>query len=198
MDARFAALHLSGGTTELLLCEGDTLTRIGGTLDLHAGQLVDRVGVALGLDFPAGPALEALALHCVNPCGGGLPVCLDHDGLCCHLSGAETQCQRWIREGTRSAEQIAAEVFDLLARTVARMLAAASATTEVHQALIVGGVSSSCLLRNQLFKRLQALRCPVEVRFGEPRYSADNAAGIAWLGMQHWQAETHESAAEPL
>ena len=37
------------------------LTEIGGSLDLHAGQFVDRVGVALGLGFPAGPALEKLA-----------------------------------------------------------------------------------------------------------------------------------------
>lgn len=41
----FLALHLSGGTTEILLCENGRLTLLGGSLDLHAGQLVDRTGV---------------------------------------------------------------------------------------------------------------------------------------------------------
>ncbi|MBE0600837.1 MAG: hypothetical protein IH607_03555, partial [Firmicutes bacterium] len=56
LNAPFVALHLSGGTTETLLCDGETVRLIGQTLDLHAGQLVDRIGVELGLDFPAGAA----------------------------------------------------------------------------------------------------------------------------------------------
>ena len=56
------ALHLSGGTTDLLEMHEDRIKQIGGSLDLHAGQLVDRAGVAIGLLFPAGPALEELAL----------------------------------------------------------------------------------------------------------------------------------------
>mgnify|MGYP000411699526 FL=1 len=63
---RFLLLHASGGTTDLLLAEKQTdstyaLTQAGGSKDLHAGQFVDRVGVALGLQFPAGAALEQLA-----------------------------------------------------------------------------------------------------------------------------------------
>ena len=54
----FVALHLSGGTTELLACENGRLTLLGGCADLHAGQVVDRIGVAMGLPFPAGPHLE--------------------------------------------------------------------------------------------------------------------------------------------
>ncbi|MBQ9198249.1 MAG: O-sialoglycoprotein endopeptidase, partial [Clostridia bacterium] len=59
---RYLALHLSGGTTEVLLMAGNALELISGTRDLHAGQLIDRVGVALGLPFPAGPYLEKLAM----------------------------------------------------------------------------------------------------------------------------------------
>ena len=55
------ALHLSGGTTDLLEVNREHVGRLGGSADLHAGQLVDRAGVALGLPFPAGEALEALA-----------------------------------------------------------------------------------------------------------------------------------------
>ena len=54
------ALHLCGGTTELLLCEKGKLRLVGGAMDLHAGQMGDRVGVRLGLRFPAGPELEKL------------------------------------------------------------------------------------------------------------------------------------------
>lgn len=54
----FLALHLSGGTTEILLCENGRLTLLGGSLDLHAGQLVDRTGVRLHMPFPAGLRLK--------------------------------------------------------------------------------------------------------------------------------------------
>lgn len=61
---RFLLLHASGGTTDVLLAELQPkgryrITEVGGSLDLHAGQFVDRIGVALGLQFPTGPALEA-------------------------------------------------------------------------------------------------------------------------------------------
>ena len=82
-----------------------------------------------------------------------------------------------------TGEAIAAEVFDLLARTVARMIAAGARKTGASHALLVGGVASSSLLRRKLAQRMEKLGEPVELRFGKPEYSADNAAGVAWLGM---------------
>lgn len=99
------ALHLSGGTTELLSLKGDELTLLGGTLDLHAGQMVDRAGVAMGLHFPAGPYLEALAVK--GTAKALLPVSMTDGGLSCHLSGAESQLQRWIKASAMSKEDIA-------------------------------------------------------------------------------------------
>ena len=65
LDEPTLAWHLSGGTTELLLVvpeEGNVrAARIGGTTDLAAGQLIDRTGKLLHLDFPAGKALDKLA-----------------------------------------------------------------------------------------------------------------------------------------
>lgn len=73
---RFLLLHASGGTTDLLLAEKQTdstyaLTQAGGSKDLHAGQFVDRVGVALGLQFPGrsrfrttGRQLRPIASNC--------------------------------------------------------------------------------------------------------------------------------------
>jgi len=67
LSKEFVAFHLSGGTTEALLVKRHTGEHIfdaeiiAKSLDLKAGQSVDRTGVMLGLDFPAGMALDALA-----------------------------------------------------------------------------------------------------------------------------------------
>ncbi len=193
MPERFLALHLSGGTTELLLSQKDELTLLGGTLDLHAGQLIDRIGVKMGLPFPAGPSLESLALRNTEPVQALLPVSMEQGDLYCHFSGAETQCMRWLEKGTYTKERIAAEVFDVLARTVARLLKAASFQTGGLQALIVGGVASSTLLRELVAIRLGRI-CGMTLHFGKPEYSGDNAAGIAWLGMRKVMA----SRSDPL
>ena len=185
-EGPFVALHLSGGTTELLDCREGRLELLGGSEDLHAGQLVDRVGVALGLPFPAGPALERLAVSCPEKAAALLPASVSRDGLSCHLSGVETQAQRLIRAGELSRERIAAEVYDVLARTVARLLDGACRRTGARQALVVGGVASSALLRRLVGDRLSRLRSPVRVLYGQAQYSADNAAGVASIGMQRY------------
>ena len=186
MPSRFVALHVSGGTTDVLLSDGERLSPLGGSADLHAGQLVDRVGVALGLGFPAGPQLEPLALQA--NARALLPASLEADGLTCHLSGAETQAQRLIQAGSLSREQIAAEVYDLLARTLSRLLDAACRREGVDVALVVGGVASSQLLRRLMDQRLRRLRAPFRVRYGQPQYSADNAVGVASIGMRAYLA----------
>ncbi len=179
------ALHLSGGTTELLALWGEELTLLGGTLDLHAGQLVDRVGVALGLPFPAGPHLETLAL--AGQAEALLPVNMADGGLRCHFSGAESQAQRWIAAGAMPKENVAREVYDLLARTVARMLCAGAETTGIRQALLAGGVASSPLFRELVTARIAKRDRGLRVCFGKPEYSGDNAVGIALIGAARYR-----------
>ena len=152
-DGDLLAVHLSGGTTELLCLQGEKLTLMGGTLDLHAGQVVDRAGVALGLPFPAGPHLEKLAL--AGHSQARLPVSMEGGDLYCHLSGAETQLQRWIASGALLREDIAREVYDLLARTVARSVCAGAKQTGVGQVLMAGGVASSPLFREMVTERVR-------------------------------------------
>ena len=180
------ALHLSGGTTELLSLKGDELTLLGGTLDLHAGQLVDRTGVALGLPFPAGPHLEALARQ--GKAEARLPASMADQDLRCHFSGAETQVQRWIAQQAMPKEDIAREVYDLLARTVARMLAAGAKQTGIRQALVAGGVASSALFRELLLQRVKQRDRHLRVCFGKPEYSGDNAVGAALIGAEKYRA----------
>lgn len=176
------AVHLSGGTTEMLSLVGDELTLLGGTLDLHAGQVVDRTGVALGLPFPAGPHLEKLAVQ--GHSEARLPMTTRNGGMSCHLSGAETQVQRWIRQETLPREDIAREVYDLLARTVARMVCAGAAKTGIDQALLAGGVASSALFREMVTERIHKRDKTLRVCFGRPEYSGDNAVGVALIGAR--------------
>ena len=174
------AVHLSGGTTEVLSLIDDKLTLLGGTLDLHAGQVVDRTGVALGLPFPAGPHLEALAKK--GHSEARLPANLADGDLSCHFSGAETRVQQWIAKSELPREEIAAEIYDLLARTVSRMIVAASKKTGVRQVLIAGGVASSALFRELVTARTEKRDRGLRVCFGKPEYSGDNAVGAALIG----------------
>lgn len=103
-DREFIAFHVSGGTTEALLVRPDeekllNIDIIGRTLDLNAGQAVDRVGVAMGLKFPAGAELEKLALESrkifkPKPCVKGTDCC---------LSGIENKCLDMIKTARSSA-----------------------------------------------------------------------------------------------
>jgi N6-L-threonylcarbamoyladenine synthase len=177
-DAPMLALHLSGGTTEILRAHGDSLDLMGGTGDLHAGQFVDRVGVALGLAFPAGSHLEKLAIQ--GQAESLLPASVN--GLAVSFSGAETQVQRLIESGAHSPEQIAAEVFSCVARTIAKLIGNALASTGVRDVLLFGGVASSSLLKTILPDRLDRLHVRARLHWAEPELSGDNAAGVALIG----------------
>ena len=176
----FLAPHLSGGTTDLLAVEGERIRRIGGSADLHAGQLVDRAGVALGLPFPSGEHLEKLAA--AGRSEGLLGCSLEQGDLVCHLSGAETRVGQWIREKSLSPENAAREIYEMLARTIIRMLRAGARKTGLKEALVTGGVASSPLLRQLLEdRRRRTDGCP-ELVFGKPERSGDNAVGVALIG----------------
>lgn len=175
----YLALHLSGGTTEVLLMgQDESLSLISGTRDLHAGQLIDRVGVALGLSFPAGPSLEKLAA--TGEAHSLLPVSME-DGSC-HFSGAEARAMQWIKSKEMPSAQIAAEVFSLVERTVLRLLMHAADQTGVHDVLLTGGVASSQLFREQVTAINQKRRLGLHLYFGKREYAGDNAAGVALIG----------------
>ena len=181
----FLALHLSGGTTELLICRDGKIELIGGSLDLHAGQLIDRTGVRLHTPFPAGPYMEKLAMNGKAQALIGVSV----KGVNCNMSGAENKTARWIEEGKMTPEQISAEIFDFLCRTIIRMMEAASEQTGAKQALLAGGVASSTLLKELLLARAKKRGLGCKLHFARPELSGDNAVGVALLGADRYRKE---------
>lgn len=166
MDQRFLAWHLSGGTTELLLVEpGLRPTVIGGTEDLSAGQLIDRTGLALGLDFPAGKALDALAAE-----GEAKPYPIKLRELKFSLSGMQNKAQAMAKT---SRENTARFVLECLLYAIEQTTKRAREIYGDLPAVFTGGVSSNSLLRARMI--------PQGGIFGTPQCSTDNAMGIAVL-----------------
>ena len=171
MDKPHLAWHLSGGTTELLLVEPEGMnvkcTKIGGTTDISAGQLIDRTGVMLQLPFPAGKHLDALAEEAVGK---------DLFKVKCNamefsLSGVQNKVQQY-HDGHTDAETAA---YALRCVCYAVKQATRNAMKEYPglEVVLSGGVASNSMLRNEMQE--------VNAVFGAPAYSTDNAMGVAIL-----------------
>lgn len=178
-------VHLSGGTTEFLYIEEGEgsqpfkISLIGGTSDLHAGQFVDRVGVALGLPFPAGQEMENLA----NRAKGEyveIPSFVRRYQV--SFSGPESHAQRLIMQGI-PAEIIAYGVLACIAKTVEKVLRALIKETGMQDILFVGGVAANGIIRQRLRQRLEHRSIGARLFFADSRYSSDNAVGLASFGF---------------
>lgn len=170
----FAAFHVSGGTTEVLLVQprenGLDVSLVGETSDLNAGQAIDRVGVMMGLSFPCGREMEALAATSTKkPPSPRVSV----KNGCCNLSGLQNLAEKlWRESGDRAL--VSAFVFSFLARTLERMTEALDLAHPGLPIFYAGGVMSNRYLQSRLSARGNTY-------FAEPVFSADNAAGIALL-----------------
>jgi len=172
MDRSHLAWHLSGGTTELLLVEPEgknvVCTKIGGTTDISAGQLIDRTGQLLQLPFPSGKHLDALSkeaamkevfkVKCSN--------------MEFSLSGVQNKVQQF-----HAQHGVPAETAGYALRCVAKAVyLATEQARKVYPGLPVvfsGGVASNSLLREVV--------APLKPIFAQPQYSTDNAMGVAVL-----------------
>ena len=172
MDAAHLAWHLSGGTTELLLVEPDgrnvKCTKIGGTTDISAGQLIDRTGQLLSQQFPAGKHIDALSKTAVRKDLFKVKC----PGMEFSLSGVQNKVNAYFADTAEPAETAA---FAL--RCVCH--AVYTATTNAMKAypglpvVFSGGVASNSMLR----EKMQSLN-PI---FSLPQFSTDNAMGVAVL-----------------
>lgn len=197
LPPRFLAVHLSGGTTEVVLVEAssphvlDSLASmkvdiLGHTLDISAGQVIDRVGVAMGLGFPAGPALSELALEGTP---GAVEIPSSVKGCDANFSGMENAALKALEDGAEKAD-VALGVLDAIARAVSRMILAASMESGADDVLVAGGVSASLPLRGNLEARLRSRRRGIRVAFANPKYGSDSAVGVAVLAAAHVRASS--------
>lgn len=187
LDAPLLAFHVSGGTTDAVHVQPDGVggiraQRIARSLDLHAGQVVDRVGAMLGLGFPAGPALEQLAETSAWT-GRPKPAM---KGMDCCLSGVENQCQKRLEQGGKP-EDVARYCLCYLRETLVCMTEGAVAAYPDTALLFAGGVMSNAYIRAGIQAKFPAV-------FAPPEFSADNAAGIAVLAARrHCREKAGES-----
>lgn len=164
------AFHVSGGTTELLLVNGiNDIQILGHTLDLHAGQLIDRIGVMLGYPFPCGAHMDSDALRVARPVKRQVRL---KDG-CCTLSGFENTAKRMMEQGT-PREEVAFFAVDTVASQLEAMIEHALREHSALPLLMIGGVCSNSWIRRRLSERYGAI-------FAADGFSCDNAAGIAYL-----------------
>lgn len=172
VNKKFIAFHVSGGTTDCLLVTpgGENvfdISEIGSSLDLKAGQAIDRAGLMLGLDFPCGAQLESLAEKSVRRFNIK-PVL--KDGSCC-LSGLENKCGKMLADG-ESPEDTAAFCLQYIYETIRGMAWYALDKNGDMPIVFAGGVMSDRIIRGQLESEFEAY-------FAEPEFSCDNAAGTA-------------------
>ncbi len=172
MERPHLAWHLSGGTTELLLVEPEgknvRCTRIGGTTDISAGQLIDRTGVMLGLPFPAGKHLDALS----KEAQGREVFKVKCPEMEFSLSGVQNKVEQF-HQKHQDPTETAAYALRCVCFAVRK---ATENALKVHPGLEVvfsGGVASNAMLRAMLAD-LNPVFCP-------PQYSTDNAMGVAVL-----------------
>ncbi len=171
LEEPFLAVHLSGGTTEILECEYKenhfSVKIVGGTKDISAGQLIDRLGVALGMKFPCGKEIDKLSLSCDLP-----PMSFKtsvRDGYI-NFSGIETKLISM--KDTEDAGLLAKTALSFIGKS----LVEAINFHKPKRVLFVGGVASNTQLRECFEKEINA-----KTYFATPELSCDNAVGIAEL-----------------
>lgn len=185
----YLALIVSGGHTELHMVEDlGVYRRLGGTVDDAAGEAFDKVGVLIGLPYPAGARLDALAEE-AGETDLTFPVArVDRPGHNFSFSGVKTAVlQHWERipaherDSERGAVAAAfrRSVVDALLQGVRKALD----ETGAPRIAVAGGVASNRLLRREITTLAGAMG--LEVAFPSPRLCTDNAAMVAAAGAFH-------------
>ena len=181
IEKPFISLHLSGGTTEILLSRytesGFSCEIVGGTLDISVGQLIDRIGVAMGMKFPCGRELEELAEEGNKQ--ADLPFAIN--GSYINLSGIETKLTRNINGYDPDiAKTVLCYIRDALIKAVNHAIS----QTGAKRVLAVGGVASNRIIRKGFSDKLNAT-----VYLTSPELSTDNAVGTAILAYMQSQTK---------
>lgn len=171
----FKSMHLSGGTTELLDVKVKdnmfNINIVGASLDISFGQLIDRIGVKMGLPFPAGRFLDDMSQSSDTMDFYKVPFKFNYDY---NISGLENKYSKMISH--YSDAYIAKHLFNTIEKMLQKWIVAGD---ENIPTIIGGGVASNTQIQ-------QALDFD-SIYFAKPDYARDNAFGIALLGkMKHY------------
>ena len=173
LENRFLAFHVSGGTTDAMLVQVNDgkidITPVAASLDLKAGQAVDRVGGMLGLPFPAGKHLDKLACESdrkfkIKPTLKGFDPC---------LSGVENKCRQMLEKGEAPCD-IAAYCIAYIEATLSEMTKRILEHYGNMPILYAGGVMSNSIISKSLSERFGGHFAPADL-------SSDNASGNALM-----------------
>ena len=180
----FIAVHISGGTTDIVLVKKSeegicSLEKIGESIDLNIGQYIDRVGVMLGLSFPAGKELEKIALSSTKKLE--IPFFAKDNKV--SFSGPFSATKRLWATGVDKAD-IAAGTQLVVAKSLAKIIANICYKYNIFEVLLIGGVSSNEYIRSYLARNIKN----VDFLFPEARCCSDNAIGNAYLAKKLWRA----------
>ncbi len=171
----FFCFHVSGGTFDLLYCSDYSdskkrnLTLKATSLDVHAGQLVDRLGVKFGFPFPCGEQVSAEAKQ------ENEDINIPKPSLKCenaNLSGIENRCLKLIKDG-KSKSYVSKFCLLSIADTIIEMTK--KSNPKNLATVFAGGVMCSETVKERIIKS------GIEAHFCEPCYSSDNAVGVALL-----------------
>ena len=181
----YLLLLVSGGHCQLLLVGGvGQYRRLATTIDDAAGEAFDKAAKMLGLTYPGGPAIEALAAS-GDPRAVPLPrPLLGSDEPHFSFAGLKSAVQRAVATGAHRPEDIAASfqqaVVDCLVDRTARALASSDAPTLV----VAGGVAANGAVRTALAELAQRSSRRYSVPPGW--LCTDNAAMIGWAGAERF------------
>ncbi len=195
----FLCYHISGGTCELLCVNGGGISIVGRSLDISFGQVLDRLGVAMGMAFPCGEEMDRLCLENSDSRADSLRKNDSRTGkllkpikvkdCCVNLSGLETQALRALdkiefaendSEAAEKRKGLIYETFDRIAEALIEMSRQAAAHTGLENILFSGGVASSGYIREKIKNAFE--HSNIRAEFGKGSLSSDNAVGVALLG----------------
>ena len=192
----FVALLVSGGHTQLVAVDAIGRYRLlGETLDDAAGEAFDKTAKLMGLPYPGGPQLAALAGQGRAGAFRFPRPMTNRPGLDFSFSGLKTQVLlAWQAsdQSDRTRADIARGFEEAVVDTLAIKCQRALEATGMQTLVVAGGVGANRRLR----ERLQALlaRLGGRVCFPRPEFCTDNGAMIAFAGALRLQAGQREDA----
>lgn len=195
----FVALLVSGGHTQLVAVHGIGQYRLlGESLDDAAGEAFDKVGKMLGLAYPGGPRVAALALK-GTPGRFKFPRPMtNRPGLDFSFSGLKTFARNTLEELQASeagvSDQDRADVAlafeEAVVQTLVIKCRRALDASGLKALVIAGGVSANQRLREQLQAMTEARQS--RLYYAQPQFCTDNGAMIAYAGCQRLMAGQYQ------